>query len=120
MKSLVSNNLTFIIILVIFMAGMGLCQKDFIQNQNQNQKPNLLMVHRCFKALKRGNLELKPKYLCHALIKTFLLEQKSEHGLTDENQVLKVTSGNKAEVRVIQPKTILTDFATGITLLEPA
>ena len=107
MKSLVSNNLTSIIILVIFLAGMGLCQKDFIQDQ----KPNLLMVHRCLKALKRGNLELKPKYLCHALIKTFLLEQKSVHGLPDENQVLKVTSGKKAEVSVIQPKKILTDSA---------
>ena len=98
MKSLVSNNLTSIIILGIFLAGMGLCRKDIIQNQ----KPNLLMVGRCFHALKRGNLELKPKYLCHALIKTFLLEQKSAHGLTDENQVLMVTSGNKAEVSVIQ------------------
>ena len=100
MKSLVSNNLTSIIILVIFLAGIGLCQKDFIQDQ----KPNLLMVHRCLMALKRGNLEPKPKYLCQTLIKTFLLEQKYVHGLTDENQVLKVTSGNNAEVSVIQSK----------------
>ena len=61
------------------------------------------MVGRCFHALKRGNLELKPKYLCHALIKTFLLEQKSIIDPNFENQHFKIMSGKESDVSKIRP-----------------
>jgi hypothetical protein len=73
-------SVTIHLILVITIAEIGLCRPHYGQStptKFRNYQPNVQMVQRCLRALNRGNLGIKPKYLCQALIKTFLLEQKA-------------------------------------------
>jgi hypothetical protein len=84
-------SVTIHLILVITIAEIGLCRTHYGQTtptKFRNYQPNVQMVQRCLRALNRGNLGIKPKYLCQALIKTFLLEQKLINHNQNLNQII--------------------------------
>ena len=49
------------------------------------EKEQLVMVHRCLNALKKRGLDVKRSYLCHALIKSFLIERLDNQGQSQED-----------------------------------
>lgn len=93
-------SVTIHLILVITIAEIGLCRPHYGQTtptKFRNYQPNVQMVQRCLRALNRGNLGIKPKYLCQALIKTFLLEQKAINTNQNLNKLnhLDINKNNK-------------------------
>ena len=72
MRILVAIYLVLIVAAMAAHCSLGHGGKRKFRNEN----PKVQMVKRCFNALKREKLEVKARYLCHALIKTFLLEQQ--------------------------------------------